>query len=384
MDGRDAGARYSEVDSLSTMNVNHRPISVSTTVNSGAISTDIDGGGGGGGGGGVADSSPASPPPRPVLVTTTARGSLIEERSSQWPHRPSRLSRTSRTSRWTITAREDSAAGFYYDQMTNPPTGEGDGALGSYENLGGYVEIGGDYTGAAPQLVVRNTALKTESQVSQHFPTTPSTPYLVGKGLQLVHISSHVVTRCRTLPRQSQLNTFQSTSLTKVLVFPVVVAWIAFVSIFGGLAFFIAAKTNNKSEVKIFESIFFMASVTTASGLAPYNIPELPKACWWVIFVCMQLGSASIMSLYPVVVRVRSLRKVMPSQDPQGRKPCLITPYANHLHGCTPLLDMPHVFHASPPALYTRRPADPCLMPDAPCSMPYPRHTGDPQAPARS
>jgi hypothetical protein len=167
------------------MTVNSRPISVSTTVDSGAVSTDVDGGGGSGGVAvAVANESPA-PPPRPVLVTTVAGGSLAEEPCSQWQHRPSRFSRTSRTSRWTITAREDSAAGYYYDQMNNPPTGEGEGALGNYENLGGYVDIGGDYTGAAPQLVVRNTALKSEAQVSHHRPASSSTPHLVKDALQL-------------------------------------------------------------------------------------------------------------------------------------------------------------------------------------------------------
>ena len=67
--------------------------------------------------------------------------------------------------------REDSAAGFYYDQILSrtehqdaPP-----GALAGYENLGGYADISGDYSGdysgAAPQLVVRNTALESEAQV---------------------------------------------------------------------------------------------------------------------------------------------------------------------------------------------------------------------------
>jgi len=98
----------------------------------------------------------------------------------------------------------------------------------------------------------------------------------------------------------------------QVFVFPIVVAWIVLISVVGGLLIYALGPGDGMKDISLLDCIFLATSTVTASGLAPFAVEKLPHLSWVVLFCCMQLGSFSMLSLYPVFVRVNSLKKVIP------------------------------------------------------------------------
>ena len=122
-----------------------------------------------------------------------------------------------------------------------------------------------------------------------------------------LHLSSSplvFLTRTRTHTR--------ARARAKVFVFPIVVAWIVLISVVGGLLIYALGAGDGMKDISLLDCIFLAASTVTASGLAPFAVEKLPHLSWVVLFCCMQLGSFSMLSLYPVFVRVNSLKKVIP------------------------------------------------------------------------
>jgi len=69
---------------------------------------------------------------------------------------------------------------------------------------------------------------------------------------------------------------------------------------------------NNKNDLTWEDAIFLSAGGVTATGLNSFDITMFSRASLNTIMIATQLGSATLTSLVPVVIRIRYLRQVIP------------------------------------------------------------------------
>jgi Trk-type K+ transport system membrane component len=68
----------------------------------------------------------------------------------------------------------------------------------------------------------------------------------------------------------------------------------------------------DSSTVLFADSFFVALNGVTATGLSALDLSRLHTGSKWALMLCVQLGSATMLSTIPVWTRVRSLRKILP------------------------------------------------------------------------
>ena len=91
------------------------------------------------------------------------------------------------------------------------------------------------------------------------------------------------------------------------------VVWIVCLSL-ASACFLKYFERSSENRLHFADAIFLSASATTATGLNSYDMTVLSKASLSTIMVATQLGSATFMSLVPVVIRVFYLRSTIPKK----------------------------------------------------------------------
>ncbi|GMH93497.1 hypothetical protein TrVE_jg508 [Triparma verrucosa] len=92
------------------------------------------------------------------------------------------------------------------------------------------------------------------------------------------------------------------------------IAWILLVSLIGScfLMHFEGGKGGEDGGLGWVDAIFLSAGGVTATGLNSFDITTFSRSSLTTLMVVTQLGSATFMSLVPVLIRLRSLRQVIP------------------------------------------------------------------------
>eukprot|EP01050_Picozoa_sp_SAG11_P002062 SAG11_NODE_100_length_16863_cov_12.374911_4_plen_430_part_00 len=98
-----------------------------------------------------------------------------------------------------------------------------------------------------------------------------------------------------------------------------VVTWIVGVSLVGGVTIFFLEHKNPALQSSdafglFWDCIFVSMNGVTATGLASVDITVFKWMSQCVILLCMQLGSATMLTLCPVWIRMRSLRRALPPE----------------------------------------------------------------------
>lgn len=101
----------------------------------------------------------------------------------------------------------------------------------------------------------------------------------------------------------------QSTQLPFVRL---VLMWNACLGLVGGS---LIAVLERGRQGKWLDFVFVAINSTTATGLTSVDIPKLRAASLVVMAVLMQLGGATVVSLAPVILRIRALRRALPRED---------------------------------------------------------------------
>ena len=95
----------------------------------------------------------------------------------------------------------------------------------------------------------------------------------------------------------------------------IVVAWLAAVALAGGaLLYAIEAGGDRRARPSFWACVFLCANCVTATGLTTLDVSALRPGSKAVLALAMQLGSAVLVSLVPILVRLRALRRVLPRE----------------------------------------------------------------------
>ena len=90
-----------------------------------------------------------------------------------------------------------------------------------------------------------------------------------------------------------------------------VMAFIVGTSLLGGTALFLVEKQKHT----YLDCVFLSLNCLTATGLSCVAMDRLSPASHGIVVVLMQLGSAVLLSLVPVVLRLRALERALPRCD---------------------------------------------------------------------
>jgi Trk-type K+ transport system membrane component len=95
-----------------------------------------------------------------------------------------------------------------------------------------------------------------------------------------------------------------------------VISWIIGVSFVSGICLFILERNNPAfaavpTEELFLDCCFVALNGVTATGLASIDITQMSGASQFIIMLAMQLGSATMLTLCPVYIRMRSLRRAV-------------------------------------------------------------------------
>ncbi|KAH8046867.1 high-affinity potassium ion transmembrane transporter [Aureococcus anophagefferens] len=91
----------------------------------------------------------------------------------------------------------------------------------------------------------------------------------------------------------------------------VVVAWILVVAVVGGSAIHLVER-GGRTGASWLDCCFVALNCATATGLATIDVTALRSASLVLMGAFMQLGAATILSLLPIVLRLRALRAALP------------------------------------------------------------------------
>ena len=91
----------------------------------------------------------------------------------------------------------------------------------------------------------------------------------------------------------------------------VVVAWILVVAVVGGSAIHVVER-GGRTGASWLDCCFVALNCVTATGLATVDVTALRSASLVLMGAFMQLGAATILSLLPIVLRLRALRAALP------------------------------------------------------------------------
>ena len=90
------------------------------------------------------------------------------------------------------------------------------------------------------------------------------------------------------------------------------IAWIVTVSMVCACFLMHFEGDNNENDLRWEDAIFLSAGGVTATGLNSFDITLFSRSSLNTIMIATQLGSATLTSLVPVIIRLRYLRQVIP------------------------------------------------------------------------
>lgn len=98
-----------------------------------------------------------------------------------------------------------------------------------------------------------------------------------------------------------------------------VVSWIVGVSLLGGFVMWLLERSNPAfsamdSGAFFWDCCFVAMNGVTATGLGTVDITRFSWGSQFTILLCMQLGSATMLTLCPVWIRMHSMQKAMPPE----------------------------------------------------------------------
>ncbi|KAK3288446.1 hypothetical protein CYMTET_4078 [Cymbomonas tetramitiformis] len=94
-------------------------------------------------------------------------------------------------------------------------------------------------------------------------------------------------------------------SKSQVPFFVGVVFWIVFVSLAGAIILKV------REDLPFIDALFTSIDAVTATGLATHDITKYDTTSKCLIVLLMQLGSATMLALVPIAIRIRSLRQIV-------------------------------------------------------------------------
>jgi len=101
-------------------------------------------------------------------------------------------------------------------------------------------------------------------------------------------------------------------NVSQISFFKWTIGWIVTVSMICACFLMHYEGDNDKNNLSWEDAIFLSAGAVTATGLNSFDITLFSKASLNTIMIATQLGSATLTSLVPVVIRIRYLRQVIP------------------------------------------------------------------------
>jgi hypothetical protein len=110
------------------------------------------------------------------------------------------------------------------------------------------------------------------------------------------------------VPTHQALSITDQVSFTKLAIM-----WMLFVTFLSAsLLKYFEGKSDASPHLSWKDAIFLSSSGVTASGFNSVDITLFTRSSLNTLIVCTQLGSATLLSLIPVVIRIRAIHRVIP------------------------------------------------------------------------